>query len=157
VPVLVRDVGRGGDAWTRRIAEELQVSEKSAEVHKCDAGIGAGERGYREGSDRLPLKELGGVLAGIMKNDLRAIATEIKRSYEYVLSCYGGREAGKLILVGGGAALHNLPEHLTEALGIQVQRGSQLAADTASRLEHGTINSVHLDEYALAIGLAIED
>lgn len=157
VPVLIRDVGTGGAAWTLRIAEELQVSEKSAEVHKCDAGIGMGERGCREGGDGPPLKELGGILAGILKNDLRVIATEIKRSYEYVLNCYGGREAGMLVLVGGGAALQNLPENLTDALGIEVQRGSQVAAGTASRLEHARIKSVHLDEYALAIGLAIED
>ena len=39
VPVLARAVGGGGQEWTQRIAETLEVTPESAEVFKCDHGM----------------------------------------------------------------------------------------------------------------------
>ena len=156
VPVLVRDVGSGGEAWTNRISESLALSERTAEIHKRDAGIALLGRGVRDKAKEAPLSELGAILTGILKNDLNGMATQIKRSYEYVLNCYGGRKAGSLVLVGGGAALRNLPEFLTQSLGIPVQRASDLVAHEDSNLQIGPLDAAPLEEYALAIGLAIE-
>ncbi len=47
VPVLARAVGDGGQEWTQRIAEALEVTPESAEVLKIDHGMQPPERGSR--------------------------------------------------------------------------------------------------------------
>lgn len=156
VPVLVRDAGSGGDAWTKRIAETLRVSPKTAEFHKREAGIELVGRGVRGDAASAPRSELGAILTGILRNDLNTIAGEVKRSYEYVLSCYPSRSAGGLLMVGGGAALRNLPEFLNDALGIPVGRASRQAIGEASQLDIGSCCEEDIDELAVSIALAID-
>ncbi len=156
LPVLVRHAGTGGQAWTKRVAEELQVSPKTAEFHKREAGIELVGRGVRGDAAAAPRSELGAILTGILRSDLNAIAAEVKRSYEYVLSCYPSRRAGGLLMVGGGAALRNLPEFLTNALGIPVDRASRHAKSEASRLDVAKCREEDIDELAVSIALAID-
>ena len=156
LPVLVRHAGAGGQAWTKRIAEELRVSQKTAEFHKREAGIELVGRGARGDAAAAPRSELGAILAGILRSDLNTIAAEVKRSYEYVLSCYPSRRAGGLLMVGGGAALRNLPEFLTNALGIPVHRASHHAISEKSRLDVAKCREEDIDELAVSIALAID-
>jgi Tfp pilus assembly PilM family ATPase len=157
VPVLVRTVGAGGDVWTERIAEALGTSARTAEVHKRDNGIAPTARGVREGSSTPPASELASVLRGILRSALNEMAAEIKRSYEYVLSCYPPRRAADLILVGGGALTRNLSEYLTSALGIPVCRASAYLDNDSCRLQCGAGRRSTLETSALAIGLAVGD
>jgi len=157
VPILVRSAGGGGQRWTQQIAENLGISTKAAEVHKCSHGIlpprdhsnGARPAGERDG--------IGAMLFGVLRSELIPITAEIKRSYEYALSCYAGRKPADLMVVGGGAALGNLPEFLSSELGIPVRPASAYLDRPDCRLAvpRGAANP--LGVYALAIGLAMEE
>lgn len=155
VPVLVRTVGVGGDVWTERIAEALGTSARTAEVQKRDYGIALRGRGIRAEAPLPPTSELASVLLGILRSDLNDLAAEVKRSYEYVLSCYTGCRAADLILVGGGAALRNLPEYLSSALAIPVCRASEYLDRSSCRLRYASGRSGIFETVALAIGLAL--
>ena len=155
VPVLIRAAGSGGGAWTQHIADALQISVKAAEVQKRDVGIALTGRGVRADSASALPNELGSILTGILRRDLHDIAGEVKRSYEYVLSCYPGRRAADLVLVGGGAATRNLPEYLTNALGIGVHPASTYLEHDSCRWHLSLDNQNQLEDFALAIGLSL--
>lgn len=155
VPVLVRRVGMGGRDWTQRIAESLKLGTRAAEVHKCDHGIALTARGVRKAADNPPGRELAAILLGALRSDLRDLAAEIKRSYEYVLSCYPKRRAADLILVGGGAAMRRLPEYLNDLLGIPVHRSAEYLQRDSCRLQYASGKQSRLEAAALAVGLAI--
>lgn len=172
VPVLVRLVGSGGDSWTRRITESLHLSRKAAEIHKREHGIALAGRGLRQtdGGERqrsslpYPDSELAAILLNILRSELNEITAEVKRSYEYILSCYAGRQAGDLVLVGGGAAMKNLPEYWSEALGITVRRVSDYLNSEHCRLQYASglggdgkdhLCPIPLEAMATAFGLAI--
>ena len=167
-PILVRHTGSGGQEWTQRIADGLQLSAGAAETQKRTHGIvhtgraagsgvrgSADEAGVRGGNADDPLRsEVGSLLLGALRSDLNELAAEVKRSYEYVLSCYPGRRAGDLVLVGGGAGLRNLPEYLAGALGIDVRRASSFLSEPQCRLSYGTDGRHPLECFAAAVGLA---
>ena len=59
-----------------------------------------------------------------------------------------------LVLVGGGAAMRNLPEFLSDALGIPVRRASDYLNRSTCRVSYEAQQPERFDDYALAIGLA---
>ena len=153
VPVLIRVVGPGGGVLTSRLAESLQISEATAEVQKSAHGITEpvktpdGESG----------EEIGAMHFSILRTELQSVAAEIKRSYEYVLSCYPGRKALDLVLTGGGARLKNLDAFLAKALGITVRCASSYLTEPTCPLRFASGKNVPLESMARAIGLAITD
>ncbi len=174
VPVLARTTGSGGRAWTNRIADSLGISVRAAEVHKREHGIALSPRGARpcgtgfqpvrnrfhRGADGTqvvepPASELGSILLGCLRGTLTDLASEVKRSYEYVLSCYRQTGAADLIIVGGGARMRHLPEYLSDALGIPVRRATDYLQEESSRLRCACLPEGSLEAYALAVGLAI--
>ena len=104
-----------------------------------------------------PSAALGAIILSALRGDLNALANEIKRSYEYVLGCYRSYAAADLILVGGGAALRNLPEFLCDALGIRARRASDYLTDEACAIAAEGDAREGFDEVALAVGLSLED
>ncbi|MBI1826227.1 MAG: pilus assembly protein PilM [Planctomycetes bacterium] len=165
-PALVRNVGSGSADWTRKIAESLQISGASAEVHKRNYGITAPARtpesqstkpqdasGCKRndgGADEIPA-----MLTSALRHVLTELAGEIKRSYEYLLNCYPGRAAGDLILVGGGSLMPNLPDYLTRTLGINVRRASAYLGTAGCRLQDPSHIATSIENYALTVGLAV--
>jgi len=154
MPLLVRTVGAGGQAWTQQIAESLQISAKAAEVQKRDHGIDPPAHGAVTGADGSRGDEVGALLLGALRSELGQLAAEIKRSYEYVLTFHTQRQAVDLLLVGGGARLKNLPELLTAALGIPVRRASDCLSTPGCSLLCSSLRPGEFDSCALAIGLA---
>lgn len=174
VPVLVRRAGSGGRAWTERIAEALQLSAVSAEVHKREHGIAFPKRGASEALrgvraqerqdtgavapralERTPRSDVASILFGALRRELKDLASQIKRSYEYALSCYPRRQAAGLVLVGGGAAMANLPEFLNDALGIPVRRASEYLDEPTCRLSFDAERGGRLELLASAAGAAV--
>lgn len=158
-PVLVRTAGAGSRAWTQRIADALQVSIQAAEIHKRDHGIALTGRHLRAPTDDGSRSELASLILGALRADLNDLAAEVKRSYEYVLSCYPGNQAADLILCGGGSRLHNLPEFLGNTLGISVLRASSYLERESCRLSRraGSEPNAPLEILAVAVGLAIAE
>ena len=160
-PVLVRNLGQGGGAWTEAIASGLGLSVEAAEIHKQDYGIGsAGADSGTEGDDvgdaSRASPEIGQMIGNILRTDLAAVVGEIERSYEYVMRCYGERSAGALMLAGGGAQLKHFKSYLKSKLGIEVLRVEDIVsmADSPFQVEGGVRQD--LGSFAAAIGLAIE-
>lgn len=154
VPVLARALEYGGQSWTRRLAESLKVSERTAEQHKRDHGIARIARHRDQNGD----SKLGEMIYNVLRRDLDGMIEEIERSYQYVLRCYAPRQPGPLLLVGGGAETRNLTEMLTERLGIDVRvpfiddelnLGGIDCTQVAGKLRE----PIH--SYASAIGLAL--
>ncbi len=155
-PVLVRRVGSGGCAWSERIAQALQVSARTAEIHKREHGIAFSRRGERSRPNETADAEIAGILHGALRAELRDLASEVKRSYEYVLSCYPQRRAADLILTGGGAATRKLPESLANVLAIPVRRASDYLGEPGCRLQLVSLERNRLELFATAIGLVVE-
>ncbi len=154
IPVLARSFDAGGGKWTRRVAEWFGISEESAAIHKHDYGVASHEAGDAE----LPVAELGGMMRGALREELQNVTLQIERSYAYVLQCYAQSTAGELVMVGGGAELKGLADHLTDKLGIPVRRGEHFVDAPGSRLKDRRPDierRVSLGELAGAIGSAI--
>ncbi len=157
VPVLVRHAGAGGRAWTERVVEALPLSTEAAEMQKCEHGI-ARATATRDTEFESPARhEVASIVLGAIRADLHDIASEVKRSYEYVLSCYPGRHAGDLMLVGGGAAMRNLPGFLADALGIAVHKASDYLGEPSCRLMFASGKRHRVEQVASAIGAAINE
>ncbi len=154
-PVLVREVGPGGVQWNRSIAEALRISETAAEVHKKDHGIALSSRGVRQDEGAAPSSELSGIVFGVLRSDLKKLAGQIKRSYEYVLSRFSQGNAADLVLVGGGAMLPNLDKYLAETLGIAARRASTYLGESSCRLSCALPKRDALEEFAMSVGLAL--
>ena len=97
------------------------------------------------------------LILGALRADLNDLASEVKRSYEYVLSCYPGRQAADLVLCGGGSLLHNFPEFLGNALGISVRRASSYLQGESCRLSFAAERNAPLEVLAVAVGLSISE
>ena len=167
VPTVVRRVGVGGRAWTTQVAESLKLGLRAAEIQKCEEGISltrCGEGSKPPGNPVVPApaRDVASFLLGALRNELRCVVSEIERSYEYVLSCYPQHRAGSLILVGGGAAMRNLPEFFNDALSVPVARASdylnrdrQAGLTGSCRVTFDAGKPEEMDEFAVAIGLAL--
>jgi type IV pilus assembly protein PilM len=153
VPILARTVGAGGQAWTQRIRESLEVSATTAQVEKHEHGIAPPRSESDAPADG---DEIAAMIFGVLRGEFTAVASEIKRSYEYVLGCYPGRQAADLILTGGGAAMKGLPEYFADALGIPVRRASSYLGEAAGGLRVAEGMEKSVDGLATAIGLALE-
>lgn len=155
-PILVRTTGTGGRSWTQRIADALQLSFKAAEVHKRTHGITLSGRVQDREKPDGGRSELSALLLGALRLDLNELAAEVKRSYEYVLGCYPHHQASDLVLVGGGALLRNLAEHLSQGLGIAVNPASEYLGRSDCRVSFLNAGRESMESYALAIGLTME-
>lgn len=190
-PVVIRTVGDGGQSWTQRVAEELQISPSAAEVQKCDHGIarsgpgrgnpalgavvganirltgesggnGAEAWGQQSGAAlaeptlAVARTQLASLILGALRSDVQRLATQIKRSFEYTLSCYPRCRAAGIVTVGGGACMANLADHLQDVLGISVRSASDYLGDPGCGLTCNLTRRHSLEEFALAVGLAME-
>lgn len=154
VPVLGRAVGPGVIDWTRRVAETLDVSEKSAEVHLREHGIvSPGEE--QAGEQRAGRDSLAGLIMGALRNYLRSTTTEVERSVAYMKQCYPGRRFRGLIAVGGGSVIPSVAPYLEHALGFDVQRASAYLRGDACGLSYSSSHGQPLELVGLAIGTAL--
>lgn len=155
-PILVRNVGRGGQHATQTIADALHISPKSAEIQKRDHGLPAPGGSRNPAAASTASYDVAELVYKAIRSELNETATEIKRSYEYVLSCYPSRRARDLILVGGGAAMNNLAGVLGDLLGIPVNRAGSYLDQPTSRLRVEPVLHRQFDVVALAAGLSLE-
>lgn len=151
-PVSVRHIGPGGQYWTERVAEALEVSHRTAEVQKRGCGP---VTGTDRPSSELLRSELFALLFGALRRELTDLAGEIKRSYEYVMRCYPGQSAGDLILTGGGSLMPGLDEFLHDALGIRVAGAAAYLNRPSCRLRYSGSLREPLAVYAVSLGLVL--
>ncbi len=165
VPVLVRLLDAGGQKWTQRIADGLQVSPESAERHKRDHGLALARRGVRRrgaagaadigAAAGSGAADLSGMIAAVLRVDMEHLVAEIERSYSYVMQCYPDRSVGSLLLAGGAALTRNLDRYLGEKLGIEVRGVDEYVVGADSPLIWDQSQRQQAGQFAAAIGLAL--
>ena len=104
VPILNRGIDTGGNVITKAIMNSMNVNLDRAEQFKRDFGL------MMSGNRRVP---------NTIQDALNPIINEIK----YVFDLYqkqGQAHIEKIILSGGSAFLPNLPQYLSDLLGLPV-------------------------------------
>ncbi len=155
-PILIRNVGKGGHHLTTCIAESLQISLKTAEIQKRDHGLAAPNQNPDSANPVDPTDEVAALILQAVRPELNEMASEIKRSYEYVLSCYPSRRARDLILVGGGADMRHLDRLMASLLGIAVRRAQSYLDEPTCNIRVNAQMKDDFDRLALATGLSME-
>lgn len=142
VPILNRSIDVGGLTISKAIANSLNVNLARAEQFKYDIGMSPERRGQ-------------GSVPKTIEGSLIPIVDELR----YSLNLYknqGQKNIEKIILTGGSSMLLNLPEYLSNLLGLRVFLG-----DPWARVIYPEELKPVLDEigprYSVAIGLAMRD
>lgn len=139
---LVRSLSIGGDAFTRAVAQNLNVDLVQAEQFKQKFG--------------LSKEKLEGVIPKALKPLLDDVVEEIKRSIGFYQTQFQGGVPEKIILSGGAAKLEGLPAHLATVLKIPVVFGNTWGKIAYPKSEEGRLISVAAD-FSTAAGLALKN
>ena len=105
VPILNRGIDTGGEFITKSIMNSLNISLDRADQFKRDFGLSVSDS-----QKSVP---------AIIKKSLDFIINEIKYAFE-LYQRQGNNKIDKIILSGGSAFLPNLPNYLSELLGLPV-------------------------------------
>lgn len=116
IPVLTRSINIGGKAVTKRIMDQMSVSETEAEQIKLDLG-------------NMP----GGPGTGGLPAVLDAVMQPMLNEIRYAFQLYAGMElteykkVEKIVLTGGSSHLPRVVEFLKDSLNMNVYRGDPWA------------------------------
>lgn len=106
LPVFVRDLPFGGQRYTQALATRLHVSLEKAEAIKLGRVAPADP----------------GAVARVCETVSRELVLEIRRALDYFTSSAAGADQiARIVLTGGTARLHGLPDYLASALGVPVE------------------------------------
>ncbi len=143
IPFVTRSINVGGSAVTRRIMEQMKVSEEDAEQMKIDLSSA------EEGDAPLPPA-------------LEAVVQPVVHETKFAFQLYAnmdltdGKRVEKVILTGGASHLPRLPDVLKQALNLNVYRG-----DPWARVVYPAELRPVLDDIgprmSVAVGLAMRD
>ena len=147
VPIFTSTVEVGGDAITRALTQSLKLSEADAVTFRNEEGL----------APKDPLQSAGVEAAA---GTAAALSDEIARHYHYWDTRRNDRgdrlsPLGKIVLVGGSANLHGLPEYIAG----RVQAPAEIADVWQHIVNYDTyippIDRRHSLQYATAAGLAM--
>lgn len=113
---FTRSIAIGGSAVTSAIAKEYGISFMEAEGQKVGNGMVALGGGHTE-----QLEESVAHLAGVIRNALTRLPSEIARTTNYYRSQHGGSAPTRILLAGGGANLPYTLEFFQEKLNLPVE------------------------------------
>lgn len=142
IPFVTRSINIGGSAVTRRLMDQMKVSEEQAEQMKRD----------------LSSVDNGGGMPAVLEAVVQPVLNEIKYAFQLFanMELTESKRVEKIILTGGSAHLPQLPEALKQALGLNVYRG-----DPWARVLYPADLRPVLDEIgprmSVAVGLAMRD
>ncbi|OGL97211.1 hypothetical protein A2318_03640 [Candidatus Uhrbacteria bacterium RIFOXYB2_FULL_45_11] len=142
IPFVSRSINLGGDSVTKRMVEQMQLTEDDAERAKRDLGIAGGN----------------GSLPKILEPVMQPIVNEIRFAFQLYanMELTELKRVEKIILTGGSSHLAHVPEYLSETLNMNVYRG-----DPWARVVYPKDLAVVLEEIgprmAVAVGLAMRE
>ena len=108
VPIIVRNVPRGGAEITEMLATRIGATVAEAETLKCRIGLNA---------------EDGPETAEVVKEAIRPLVNEIRSSFAYLTAGERPSQVARLVLTGGGSQLPGLVETLSSQIGMNVVLG----------------------------------
>ncbi len=142
IPFVTRSINIGGSAVTRRIMDQMKVSEDQAEQMKRD----------------LSSVDNGGGMPAVLEAVVQPVLNEVKYAFQLFanMELTESKRVEKIILTGGSSHLPQLPEALKAALNLNVYRG-----DPWARVGYPSDLRPVLDEIgprmSVAVGLAMRD
>lgn len=136
---MSRTLGAGGLAFTRVLAEGLQVSQVEAEALKRQYG----------------LRAEGGRVLQVLAPTLQDLLFEIRRSFEFFASRHFGQTVRHVYLVGGGARMPGIAEafgrYLNPSLDERIPEGADAKVEVIDPLSAASLVS-KLDGHSSLIG-----
>lgn len=133
-----------GDAFTQVLSEKLGLTWNAAENLKKDVGLDAE---FQEGKVFL-----------VLQKELQPLVDQIGKVSQFFQD-RTGEKPEKIILAGGSSSLPNLPEYLSENLGLPVEIGDpwvKINIDLLRRKEYlGEALEVNPILYATVMGTAL--
>jgi type IV pilus assembly protein PilM len=140
VPTFVRILVMGGDDITNALSAGLGVPTEEAEVTKRNTV------GNREGE----------VASRIIAEQMGTFADEVRNSLDYYQAQTGSSRLSGIVLTGGGALLHGLPERLAAAVRLPVEVGSPFDRWGVADTVYGPEDLARVGpSLATAVGLAL--
>ncbi|MEY5018943.1 MAG: type pilus assembly protein PilM [Verrucomicrobiota bacterium] len=125
---FTRSVAVGGAAVTAAIAKEYHIPFLDAEHQKISNGVVGLGAGYAQDLD-----DGVAALAGVIRNALGRLISEITRTTSYYRSQQGGSAPRRVMLAGGGANLPYTLEFFQEKLNLPVEYFNPLQAVTLAK------------------------
>ena len=152
---LTRTIARGGEEFTTRIMNSLEISHPEAELLIKEYGAGTPSAGVQFGSQQelVTRTEIAGTVHEILRHDLEDLADELQKLFRYFSSQSKGTPVRLGYLCGTGGKLKGLDAFLSERTGIRIERLPPL--DEAFPIQNGGENQEAGPEYAVAAGLAL--
>ncbi len=142
IPFVTRSINVGGSAVTRRIMDQMKVSEDQAEQMKRD----------------LAAADNGGGMPAVLEAVVQPVLNEVRYAFQLFanMELTESKRVEKILLTGGSSHLPQLPEALKQALNLNVYR-----ADPWARVAYPADLRPVLDEIgprmSVAVGLAMRD
>jgi len=149
---LTRNIPRGGEQFTARIMESLDVSLEEAELLKREYGTGVANRGLSFGADQelVTKTEVAGTIHEILRSELEDVASELHKLFRYFATQCKGASVGCGYLCGGGGRTKGLDAFLSEKTSVRIEM-----LPTLNTLFAGRDAPECGPEYAVAAGLAL--
>jgi type IV pilus assembly protein PilM len=145
---FTRVLGWGGHALDVAVAQELDLTPSEAEPIKRTLSLAGGP------APQGLTDEQAEAAREAMRRQVQAFARELVSSLQFYQGQPGSLGIGKIVLTGGTAHLHGLPDELERLIGVRVSVGDPLErVKPGKRLQ--TPDPV--GSLAVAIGLGIED
>lgn len=157
--LMNRNINVSGDDFTAAIQRTFGLDFDSAEEVKLEYGTATVPSEYEE--DLLnfdPKRELFSParVYEALRPVVVELTTEIRRSLEFFRVQSGDALISRMVVAGGGAKLHGLPEAIADSLGFKVEMGDPWLSVT---VDEGKFDRDYLSrigpEFAVPIGLAL--
>ncbi|MDQ4069857.1 MAG: type IV pilus assembly protein PilM [Actinomycetota bacterium] len=116
-PLFVRMVRLGGDAATRQLETELELSWEQAEKSKLDASAAMAYGDILDPDDER---------ARALQTSVHRVITEIRHSLDFFRSQHPAVEVRQVVLSGGASLAPDLIQQLHSELELPVERGQPL-------------------------------
>ncbi len=140
--VFTRSIPVAGEAFTRSVAQGLNITPVQAEEYKKTYGL---SKDQLEGKVRLALEPV-----------FRMVIDEIKKAIHFYQTDEKGDAPTSIVITGGASTMPNIVPYLTESLGIETVVGNPFAK---IELDPETQKALmpYTSIYGTAIGLAMRE
>ena len=137
-----RSIPTAGNAFTRAVAQNLNVTPQQAEEYKKAYGLSS--------------SQLEGKIKGALDPIVRLVSDEIKKAIYYYQTEEKGDAPSAVILSGGSSGLPEAVSYLSKALGLEIVVGNPFSRISLTP-EVSKVVAPYAPLYSIAVGLAMAD
>ncbi|MBU0998200.1 pilus assembly protein PilM [Patescibacteria group bacterium] len=137
-----RSIPTAGNAFTRAVAQNLNVTPQQAEEYKKAYGLSS--------------SQLEGKIKGALDPIVRLVSDEIKKAIYYYQTEEKGDAPSAVILSGGSSGLPEAVSYLSKALGLEIVVGNPFSRVSLTP-EVSKVVAPYAPLYSIAVGLAMTD